>query len=343
MTAARHTVLVGSYAHAVQAGIRAVHVDLDEPAVAETVTLSGIENPSFLAIAPDRSHVYAVSETANGHVEAFSLDLDGDGPGLVPIGRVGSGGGHPCHIGVDPHGRWLAVSNYGSGTVGLVGLRDDGSLGELLDVVRITGSGPVVGRQNGPHTHSATPTPDGQHVIVADLGADRLSVYAVEAGSLRHRSDAPVAAGAGPRHTTIRAADGVVVVANELACTLSSYRFDDAGGVLDHVATVSTVADDAPETIVAEVALSPDGTVAYVSNRGDDSIAVFDLGADGELLLRRRFSCGGTWPRHFAVLPGGTHLLVANERGGELVLLDASDGAPVARAGMSSPTCVVVV
>ncbi len=57
--------------------------------------------------------------------------------------------------------------------------------------------------------------------------------------------------------------------------------------------------------------------VAYASNRGRDSIAVFDLAADGAPTLRANVSTEAT-PREFDLSPDGTLLVVAGQASGFL-------------------------
>lgn len=341
-------VVAGSYAPADGAGIRAFGLDLTTPRFAELGGWSGVANPSFLALAAGSRRLYAVSEVGDGagRIHCAEVTWRGGRPDLDPGRAAASGGDLPCHLGFDPFGRWIAVANYGSGSVAVVGLDDAGELGTIRSTTVHEGSGPDPSRQTRPHTHSATPTIDGRHLLVADLGADRVAVYAVDdaAGTLTHRGDGEVTPGAGPRHAAVHADGRLVVVANELDSTVTSYLLDPGSGTLQRRDTASTLPDGAPPNLVADVHLSPDGRRVYVSNRGHDSIATFDLGRDGGLTRTGIDPCGGHWPRNFAVLPDERHLVVANERSDELVLLPITDlgvGTPVARVSMPSPTCVV--
>jgi 6-phosphogluconolactonase len=84
-----------------------------------------------------------------------------------------------------------------------------------------------------------------------------------------------------------------------------------------------------------------------VANRGAVStIATFDTARPGRPELIGETSCGGVWPRHFAVTPDGRFLIVANEHSGELTALAVdSDGriaAPVATTAMPGASYVEV-
>lgn len=344
MSDASTVLFVGSYAAADQPGIRAFRLDLGADRFDEIGGWSGVANPSYLTLSSDGRHLYAVSETGAadagpGRVHAFDVDWSGDAPELEPTGGVPSGGDHPCHLGLDPQGRWLAVSNYGSGSVSVIDLDVNGRLGTTRSMLEFRGGSVDPQRQGGPHAHSATPSPDGRHLLVADLGGDRFVSLRVD-DELVECGRAPIRPGAGPRHAAVRA-DGLVVVANELDNTVSTHRLGSDGS-LTPVDTATTLPDDAPENLVAEVCLAADGRTAFVSNRGHDSIASFEVGADGTIGRRTIRPCGGRWPRHFTLLPDGRHLVVANERSDALVVVPVADGPVVVAAGMPSPTCVVV-
>uniref|UniRef100_UPI0020289CBD lactonase family protein n=1 Tax=Actinotalea sp. C106 TaxID=2908644 RepID=UPI0020289CBD len=129
--------------------------------------------PSFLATSPDGRHLYAVGETTPGTVACFAVTPDG----LELQGRVDAGGGSPCHVLVDPAGRALYVSLYGTGGLAVLPLAPDGGLapevlaaGGPTQVLEHQGSGPHPERQEGAHAHSATLAPGGEVLLVADLG-----------------------------------------------------------------------------------------------------------------------------------------------------------------------------
>jgi DNA-binding beta-propeller fold protein YncE len=94
--------------------------------------------------------------------------------------------------------------------------------------------------------------------------------------------------------------------------------------------------------------ISPDGKRLYVSNRGHNSIAAFDIGDDGSLSLVSIPSCGGNWPRNFAISPNGRFMLVANQYSNEIGVLPILDGkealgTPVSRIAMNGVSCIQFV
>ena len=260
------------------------------------------------------------------------------GERLTPLGDLPSGGDDPCHLALDDTGRCLIVCNYSSGSVTVIRLHNDGALGEQTAHVEHEGaSGVVPDRQEAPHAHSATVSPDNGLVIVADLGADRLVLYRLdpERGTLSPHGAVSTAPGAGPRHMVW---DGPrLYVANELDSTVTAYVYE--AGSLREEQHVSTLPDGfTGSNQVSEIVRS--GTRLYVANRGHDSIAVLSTGVFGG--ERAHVPCGGTWPRHIAVAPSGRYLLSANQETGTVTVLPLGDeiGPPVFEAKVPGAACV---
>jgi 6-phosphogluconolactonase len=349
----RPLLFVGSYAAADAPGIHAFRFDDATGALAPGGSFAGIANPSFLTIHPNRRWLYAVGETGqsgNGAAgSVWALRFDPSSGAIEAINQRSSGGDFPCHVRLDATGAWLLASNYGSGSVAMYQIEPDGALSEMIDFVQHHGSGPNAARQEGPHAHSATFTPDNRFVIVADLGIDQLAVYALDtaAGKLRPHAVVRTQPGAGPRHLAFHPNHRHVYLGNELGNTVNVFDYDAANGALREVQAIATVPGDAPpETYVADVHVAPAGDRLYVSNRGHDSIAVYGIGADGRLALLGTPSCGGKWPRNFAIAPSGQYLLVANQHTDNVAVLTVQPGglgSAIADVTIPKPTCVQFV
>ncbi|MCG8352165.1 MAG: lactonase family protein [Chloroflexales bacterium] len=346
----RQILFVGSYADADQAGIHIFAFDTTTAALTKRGEFTGLANPSFLALHPNGRWLYAVSEVgqqSHGAPGAIgALQLDPAAGHMMALNQQPSGGDWPCHLRIDTTGRWLFASNYGSGSVSVLPIRDDGSLGALTDRVQHHGSSVNAARQEGPHAHTATIAPDNRFVLVTDLGIDKVLIYAFDsaAGQMSLHSHADTRPGAGPRHAVFHPNGQHLYVANELDSTVSVYRYA-ATGALREIQTLRTLPDDAPENTVADIHVAPSGDRLYVSNRGHNSLAVFDVGADGELILVTIAPCGGNWPRNFALAPGGRWALAANQHSDQVTVLPlggaAAVGAAVAHAAVPQASCVV--
>jgi len=344
-------VYVGGYARADQSGIHACTFDEATGELAVRDSFAGIVSPSYLLVHPNERWLYAVSETSQQQDGApgavWALLCTREPWRMQQINHQLSGGDWPCHLEMNATGQWLLVSNYGSGTVSVLPILPDGALGEMTDLVQHKGSGPNPERQEGPHTHSATFTPDQRYVLVADLGIDAVLVYAFDAatGRLREHTRISSRSGAGPRFKVFHPGGQHVYVNHELDNTVVVYDYDAESGRLREQQIVATLPQGTAQSAIAGIQISPQGDRLYVSNRGHDSISIFEIEVDGRLARLAIRPCGGRCPRNIAISPSGRFLLVANQESNEVVVLPTLDsvealGAPVARISAAGPACV---
>jgi 6-phosphogluconolactonase len=313
-------------------------------------------NPSFLALHPSGRFLYAVNEVAEfegqptGFVSAFQIEADGT---LVPLNRVSSGGQGPCHLAVDPGGSLLAVANYGGGSVAVLRIRDDGSLGPQSSVYPHEGSGPNPRRQEAPHAHCVNFDPFRPLLFAADLGIDQVRIYVPDPAGVALKPAQPEALllppGSGPRHLDFSPDGRFVYVVNELTSTVSVFA-RTREDFRTPVRTVSTLpAGTAIQNHTAEIQASPDGRTVYVSNRGHDTIAVLRASdSTGTLELIQNQPVGGSTPRSFALAPDGHWLVAAAQRSDLLTLhrIDPQTGrlaATGASLSVPRPVCVLFV
>ncbi|MEO3751188.1 lactonase family protein [Streptomyces sp. B6B3] len=283
--------------------------------------------------------VYAVRELAEGAVSALLLDPDGT---VRVIGEEATGGADPCHLAVTPDGDYLLAANYGSGSVAVFGLDERGAPTRRADLVEHSGSGPVEDRQEGPHAHMVTLDPAGSLVCVTDLGSDRIWAYRLRAdGTLARVAASALPPGTGPRQLVRAPGGGRGFAVAELGSELLVLSEEEPGAF---VPRGSCAASDRPGTnFPAHLALSPDGLRGYLSNRGADTVATFDLTGDRPERIAEH-DLGAAWPRHFALVDD--RLYVAAQQSDEVVALDLDPETDELveryRIPVGSPACVAV-
>jgi 6-phosphogluconolactonase len=305
-----------------------------------------IADASFLVRSADGRFLYVTNETATGNVSSFAIQPDGT---LELVSERPTGGDHPCHLAIDPSGRFLLSANYTSGSVAIHPIAADGSLGEATQVLQREGTGPNKERQEGPHAHQIAFDPSGRYTFDVDLGSDTVYVSTLtEDGRLEAVDQLHIHPGAGPRHLAFHPSADAAYVINELDSTLTVCRFID--GKLQVVQTASTRPADSPgENFPAELLISADGRHLYGSNRGDNTVAVFAIAADGlSVELVQTIDSGGNWPRHLAFSNDGTRLYAANERSDTIAtfVIDAADGTLIPDGDPVSwpmPVCILPV
>lgn len=348
-------IFVGTYTSGASKGIYTGRLDLATGALSLEGVAAETKNPSFVALHPKGRFLYAVGEISDfagkrtGAVSAFRME-PATGR-LEVLNQQSSGGAGPCHVTIDRTGRNALVANYGGGSVSVLPIGEDGKLGPASAFVQHQGSSVNPRRQQGPHAHSINLDPANRFAFVADLGLDKIMVYRFDAaaGTLTPNdpASAAVAPGSGPRHFAFHPGGKFAYVINELASSLTAFRYDAPRGLLEEVQTVSSLpAGPLPGNSTAEVQVHPSGKFVYGSNRGHDSIAVFAVdGTTGQLKLVEHESTQGKTPRNFGVDPTGRFLLACNQASDTIVgfRIDQETGAltPTGhKLEVPSPVCV---
>lgn len=326
---------VGTYTSGKSEGIYLYGMD---PTTGTLTQMSSVKsnNPSFVVVNPGR-FLYAVNEVSEldgkrtGGVSAFAIDAGR--ANLTFINQQPSEGADPCHLSFDRQRKHLLVANYTGGSVAVLPIQRDGSLGPAIDVKQHEGSGPRE-QQKGPHAHCIKLDSANRFAFAADLGSDKIMIYRFNplTGKLEPgpQPSATLHPGAGPRHLTFHPSGKYLYVINELDSSLTTFKYDAAKGTLTAFETVSTLPRDFVGTsYCADIHISKSGRFLYGSNRGHNSIVVFAIDAQtARLSLVQHVSTEGNWPRNFVIDPTGRFLLVANQRSDNVVVfrIDAQTG-----------------
>lgn len=338
---------IGSFTSAGGRGLTAAVVDPDTGALTALGHTADVPNPSFLALSADGRTLYAVSETdPDGAAAAFSL-ADPAAPRQLGA-PVPVYGGSPTHLAV--HQGHLLTANYAApGSVSVLSLNGDGSIGGVRSVLEHEGDGPHPERQEAPHAHAVVTDPTGRWALSVDLGTDSVRVCELDTagGELEIERELGLRSGIGPRHLAFHPDGAHAYVMNELDSVVTVCRWDADKGSLRPLAETRVLPEDAEgENYPSEVVVSHDGRFVWTANRGHNSIALLAVEDGGEsLAFVETVGCGGDWPRHLTLDPSGTRLYAANERSGDVTWFDVdpATGTPVQAGSLALPavSCVL--
>ena len=340
---------VGSYTqvadHAPQAcgdGIYCCRLNLADGMIEHRSTLTGVENPAYLALNEDQSQLFTLSENFTGLSSVHSYPLQPE-PRMSPSHSLATHGIANCHLSL--YSDRLFTSAYGSANVDVYRHRAGRLTHEAL--LSYSGSGPNTQRQQSSHPHQAQVSADGRWLYVCDLGADKVWRHALggllddvgERGSaeaLRSALYGPALAtdltpGTGPRHLVFHPQQALAYIACELTAQIIVCRYDAETGELAPIQTLNSLPHEFTGTpAAAAIKLHPNGRAVYISNRQHNSFSSYAIGEGGQLTLIRCLPSHGLEPRDLAVDPTGHFLLLANQDSNSLVVyrLDPVSGVP---------------
>lgn len=310
---------VGSYTKKDGKGIYKFEINEKDQSI-EMVDV-GYEIEASTYLTQHEQYLYAITRDGDDcGVAAFTINEDGS---LTYINEcLASQEGTGCHISVSKDGEYLFEAVYGAGLVRLYKRNiDNGELVELIDTYRGEGHGPNEARQEGSHIHFAQQTPDLDFLVTVDLGADVIRTFKYSDEGLALYETLELHAGSGPRHLVFHPNGDYAYVVNELSNTIQVLSYNN--GVFAQISpTLMTIREDFDlNSQVGAVRLSHDGQFIYVSNRGNNSIAVFKVLGDGaNIETVEIISSGGTWPRDLNITPSDSYLVCAHEHSYNLVL-----------------------
>jgi 6-phosphogluconolactonase (cycloisomerase 2 family) len=286
--------------------------------------LKDLADPSFVIV--DRQGRCVYSAHGDG-TQATAYRIDQESGRLSVLNQQPTGGRNGVHLAIDASGRHLVLANYATGTVALLPIGQDGSLGARSDLVTLTGTpGPHKTQQESSHPHHCPFDRSGRFVVVPDKGLDKVFLFRVDTarGKLVPTTPPAVAsrAGAAPRHADFHPALPYVYVINELDSTIAVYRIDPDKGILEPLQVHTTMPSRyTGNNTGAEIAVAPSGRFLYGSNRGHDSIAIFSIDQSTGLLTSVGWEpTHGRTPRFFALDPPGAHLYAANQASDTVVI-----------------------
>ena len=336
---------VGTYTDATGSkGIYRVTINLESGELSPARLVAEATAPSYLALHPNRNHLYAVNEFSDGEATAYAIEDDR----LRKLNSTQFKGRGPCHVAIDPKGRWLLVSAYGAGSLAVLPVEVDGKIGQAVDVFQNQGSGPDARRQDASHVHFAAAV--GDHIYACDLGTDEVLAFQLSDGKLKSLNprSAKTNPGAGPRHLVAHPNGSAIYANNEMALSVSVFERDPRSGDLKLTQTIGTLPE--PErlagTSTAAIRLHPRLPVLYVSNRGDNSITVFDILPSGKLSRRTTHPLDVQEPRDFHLHSSGSWMVAAGQKSGDLVSIPVDPksgdlGKTSSRTTVPKPVCVL--
>ena len=224
----------------------------------------------------------------------------------------------------------MLVANYESGSMILYGLKENGGIDtEKKRIVYDKGS----------HIHFADFIKN--HIYVIDLGNDCIYIYNLK---LECINQIKVKKGTGPRHLVVDNDENILYVVTEYSNQIFMYKKEGKEFVLKQ--EISTKQEKSIESYASAIKMSKDNKYIYVTNRGENTISVFEKKNDKLEQIQSISSCGD-FPRDIILTEDENHILVANQKSNSVVIFyrNRQDGTisenQVSEIKIEKPSCII--
>lgn len=328
-------------------GIYLAEFDTEKGNLTKPALSGKYEKPGFLALHPNKPVLYSVG--FGSKVAAFSIGKDDS---LTFINEADSGGANPCHVAVNSSGTTLAVANYSGGSLSTFSLDADGKIVKMVSNFKIEGSGPNPERQTTAHAHGVYFNQADNLLFATDLGTDEILIHRFDPKTSELTPSDPKSfkahPGSGPRHMDFSPDEKHAYVINELTNTVTVAGFDAKTASFTEIQTLPTLPENFKEAnTTAEIEVHSNGKFVYGSNRGHNSIVVYQRDPEtGKLTFLQHAPCGGPIPRHFSIDPTGKWLLCGHLNSNTISVLSLNPetgllGEPKVTVEMPGPICIL--
>lgn len=337
-------------------GIYLVDVDTATGMLSNVRLVAKTPSPSWISMAPDGKHLYAGNEIGDfngaksGSVSAFAID-QASGK-LTFLNAVSSEGAGPAYVAVHPSGRYVLSANYAGGSLTVLPVKPDGSLGAATDVIHPTGPlNPPRASDNLPgnfdpsdhsasHVHMVGFDPKGEYVIADEAGLDQILVFKLDlaSGKLSRVSQTASLPGSAPRHFVFDPAGKLFYQLQEQDSMLTVYDFDPATGKLTRGQSISALPKGfAGSGLASELLISSDGRHLYSANRLHDTITSFSADRKGHIERLGEVPTGADTPRSLALDPSGKFVFSLNQIGDSVTGFRVEGNGTLAFTGQFVP------
>ncbi|KAG6357208.1 hypothetical protein INS49_015086 [Diaporthe citri] len=308
-------------------------------AITSTLRAGGL-TPSWLTLDSATGNLYVTDEAQYGAPVLTTLKVNNDNSvQLVSTAPTSGGGVHSSLYGGSDGRGFFAVAEYDPSTITTYRLPLSGSSKQVQKLAfNMSAPGPDPYRQDKPHPHSVFADPTGRFLLSADLGADLIRIFSIDAstGQLTSCPAAAAGAGDGPRHGEFwesPSGASYLYIVNELAGSVTTWAVTaPAAGCLGLSEIQSSPTYPSGKTPpagskTAEVHIS--GGYVYATNRNDqsfgtqqDSAATFAIDpASGKLSFVEATNTHTYFPRTFAINKAGDAVAYGGQTSSTVVVV----------------------
>lgn len=296
-----------------------------------------------MAITPDGKVLFAALRVKPFQVVGFSIDPKNGHLSELSRGPLAES---LAYLSTDRSGHYLMGASYGADAVTVQAIDKAYKPDEKIQTYK-----------TGPHAHSVRTDPSNRFAYVGNLGSDHVLQYSLDAktGALTPIGSGfvSVPAKTGPRHLAFSQDGKYLYVVGEMSGTVTAFAIDDttgalmqksvANGIPDRLKLVHGEARDAsnndlkddptPRIWAADLRLSPDGKLLFMTERTTSSVSAFAVdSATGAVSFLDNYPVEEKQPRNIAFSPNGKWLLVTGEKADKVGVYAVGEKGALKRA-----------
>lgn len=300
-------ILIGTYTKKTSKGIYQIELDTTDKKLKHPKLVLNIQNPTYL------SHY---------DKKIYSIDKKNDTGGIAIINdsnysieqELLADGAPPAYISWNPINKIIMDANYHKGTITAYQKDNNSNQFNVVDVFQ----NHIENKES--HLHYVDLAPD-KKLIACDLGTDQVLTLEFENNKFNLLDSYNTNSGFGPRHITFNKSGSYAYLVGELSSEVEVLSYQN--GIFKHLQTVSTVPKNfSSNNGAAAIRLDKNDKYLYVSNRGHDSISVFEIQNDGTLKSIQNITVSGSFPRDFNLDSTDQFLVCANQESDNITLFE---------------------
>lgn len=271
---------------------------------------SGTVNGNYFAISPDSKHLLVTSKNASKNEAGLvQFDINEEGKLTFVKNLFKPVTDMPCHVSFTPDQKYVLSANYGNDEISLYSFSNSELTSEIDHIVKPDNS----------KGHFICTDPTGKYVHAVFLGLDKVFNYTIENNKFAANTTQEyfsLTDGYGPRHLVFHP-DNWVYILNETHSSVTACSYNSETGEITKMQNISMLPEGFTGTTnAAAIRLHPNGKFLYASNRGHNSIVVYEINNNGQLALVEHETTGINFPRDFIISSDGKFMVVGNQKGG---------------------------
>lgn len=284
-----------------------------------------LESPTF--VVEGNRYIYTY-EKRDGITLHSYLNV---GEELIEVAKKKIGGTDLTHLVYSPKNKALFGCSYHEGTIFSVKIMQ-GTFGSGYQYKK------VIEDDRLSRAHCVVLNESQTELVVVNIAVDELFIYDLYQEQMTYKESIQLPQGCGPRHAIFDEDNTIYVVTEYSNEVMVIDR--ESKEVIQRISSVPHFKD---KTYGATLLFSKDKTKLYASNRGEDSIAVFDVSADKRLHYLESFSCGGAHPRHMILSNDGEYILSCNKNENTITCINLKTKEVVVTIPFASPSGIVEI